>query len=116
MKLGLLQVESVQSEDSYTKAEDEQQLLSKQKMVAKDLEFEQGLLIEREQVIKQIENDILDVNQIMRELGAMVHLQSDTISNTLNLFVNLIVSLYLFKLIFFLFIFFLNYRFYRGLY
>lgn len=32
------------------------------------LEFEHGLILEREDRIKQIEGDILDVNQIMREL------------------------------------------------
>jgi len=43
------------------------------------LEFQQGLLLEREDRIKRIEGDILDVNQIMRELAALVHQQGDTI-------------------------------------
>lgn len=44
------------------------------------LEFRQGLLLEREDMIKWIEGDILDVNQIMRELALLVHQQGDTIS------------------------------------
>jgi len=43
------------------------------------LEFQQGLLLEREDRIKRIEGDVLDVNQIMRELAALVHQQGDTI-------------------------------------
>lgn len=42
-------------------------------------EFQHGLLLEREDRIKRIEGDILDVNQIMRELAALVHQQGDTI-------------------------------------
>lgn len=55
------------------------------------LEFQHGLLLEREDRIKRIEGDILDVNQIMRELAALVHQQGDTIGKhpffTLNSFV-----------------------------
>lgn len=47
------------------------------------LEFQQGLLLEREDRIKRIEGDILDVNQIMRELAALVHQQGDTIGRYL---------------------------------
>lgn len=47
------------------------------------LEFQQGLLLEREDRIKRIEGDILDVNQIMRELAALVHQQGDTIGKYL---------------------------------
>ncbi|XP_044011603.1 syntaxin-12 [Aphidius gifuensis] len=48
------------------------------------LEFEQGMLLEREDRVKRIEGDILDVNQIMRELGALVHVQSTTIDTIEN--------------------------------
>lgn len=44
------------------------------------LEFEHGLIVERADRIKRIEGDILDVNQIMRELGALVYQQGDVIS------------------------------------
>jgi len=60
--------------------------------VHRTLEFQHGLLLEREDRIKRIEGDILDVNQIMRELAALVHQQGDTIGKhsffTINSFVN----------------------------
>jgi t-SNARE complex subunit (syntaxin) len=43
------------------------------------LEFEQGMLLEREDRIRQIESDIVDVNDIMRDLGTMVHGQGEAI-------------------------------------
>lgn len=55
-----------------------------QRAVQRSLEFEQGLLIEREERIRRIEGDILDVNQIMRELGALVHQQGDSINTIEN--------------------------------
>ncbi|XP_043682141.1 syntaxin-12 [Vespula pensylvanica] len=48
------------------------------------LEFQQGLLLEREERIKNIEEDILDVNQIMRELAALAYQQGDTINTVDN--------------------------------
>lgn len=41
--------------------------------------FEQDMLLERESRIQEIESDILDVNQIMRDLGSLVNLQAETI-------------------------------------
>lgn len=55
------------------------------------LEFQQGLLLEREDRIKRIEGDILDVNQIMRELAALVHQQGDTIGKHFFLLILIIV-------------------------
>lgn len=43
------------------------------------LQFESGLLEEREAYIRQIEADVLDVNQIMRDLGVLIHTQGATI-------------------------------------
>ncbi|CAB0038725.1 unnamed protein product [Trichogramma brassicae] len=48
------------------------------------LEFDHGLILEQEERIKQIEGDILDVNQVMRELGALVHQQADSINSIEN--------------------------------
>ncbi|KAK0162718.1 hypothetical protein PV327_006473 [Microctonus hyperodae] len=48
------------------------------------LEFEQGLILEREDSIRRIEGDILDVNQIMREFGVLVHQQGDMIDTIEN--------------------------------
>ncbi|XP_026671298.1 syntaxin-12-like isoform X1 [Ceratina calcarata] len=49
----------------------------------RNLEFRQDLLLEREDIVKCIEGDILDVNQIMRELAAVVYQQGDTL-NTID--------------------------------
>ena len=46
----------------------------------KQVEFEQEMLLEREQRVRQIESDIIDVNQIMKELSAMVQEQGENIS------------------------------------
>lgn len=51
----------------------------KQKTVQKTLEYEQTILKEREVRMRQIEEDILDVNQIMNELNQLVHVQGDNI-------------------------------------
>ncbi|XP_035727598.1 t-SNARE domain-containing protein 1-like [Vespa mandarinia] len=48
------------------------------------LEFQQGLLLEREDRIKNIEEKILDVNQIMRELAALTYQQGETINTVDN--------------------------------
>ncbi|KAL1505218.1 hypothetical protein ABEB36_004832 [Hypothenemus hampei] len=50
----------------------------------RELQFEQEMLIEREETVKKIESDILDINQIMRELGSMVHEQGETIDTIEN--------------------------------
>lgn len=50
-----------------------------QKQVQQNLEFEQGMLQERESRIRQIEDDVLDVNQIMRELSALITQQGESI-------------------------------------
>ncbi|XP_012267800.2 t-SNARE domain-containing protein 1 [Athalia rosae] len=52
--------------------------------VQRSLEFDQGLLLEREERIRRIEGDILDANQIMRELGALVNQQADSINTIEN--------------------------------
>lgn len=45
----------------------------------RELAFEQDLLQERETRVRQIESDILDLNQIMRDLGSLVHEQGENI-------------------------------------
>lgn len=50
-----------------------------QKQVQHSLEFEQGMLQERESRIRQIEDDVLDVNQIMRELSTLINQQGEDI-------------------------------------
>ena len=46
----------------------------------RSLKFDHGLILEREERIKQIEDDILDVHQLMREMGSIVHQQAESIS------------------------------------
>jgi t-SNARE complex subunit, syntaxin len=70
----------------YVDDDDEQRLIEEEEKIAaqkslqRELEFEKEMLLEREQRIQQIEGDILNVNEIMRELGAMIHEQGDNIS------------------------------------
>lgn len=51
----------------------------KQKSMQKTLEYEQTILKEREVRMRQIEVDVLDVNQIMNELNQFVHQQGEDI-------------------------------------
>jgi len=50
----------------------------------KQVEFEQEMLIERELRVRQIESDMIDVSQIMRELSAMVQEQGENINSIEN--------------------------------
>ncbi|CAL1272511.1 unnamed protein product [Larinioides sclopetarius] len=63
--------------------EEQQALIDAEKMqqyqIQEDLEFEQGLLVEREQRIRQIESDMLDVNKVFLDLAAMVREQGEVI-------------------------------------
>lgn len=57
----------------------EQLLQRQQQAVAQSLQFEQDMLLEREQRFRQIEADVLDVNQIMKELSSITNQQAETI-------------------------------------
>ncbi|GIY21040.1 syntaxin-12 [Caerostris darwini] len=63
--------------------EENQALVDTERMqqyqIQEELEFEQGLLLEREQRIRQIESDMLDVNKVFLDLAAMVREQGDVI-------------------------------------
>lgn len=50
----------------------------------KTLEYEQTILKEREVRMRQIEEDVLDVNQIMNELNQIVHDQGANIGELKN--------------------------------
>ncbi|KAL3198232.1 hypothetical protein MRX96_014467 [Rhipicephalus microplus] len=43
------------------------------------MDYEQALLVEREQRIRRIESDMLDCNQIFKDLANIVHEQGDVI-------------------------------------
>uniref|UniRef100_A0A1B6DV26 t-SNARE coiled-coil homology domain-containing protein n=1 Tax=Clastoptera arizonana TaxID=38151 RepID=A0A1B6DV26_9HEMI len=66
--------------DDWMKSDENYRQLAKQKQKQQELEFEQGMLIEQAQRVKQIEEDVLDVNEIMRELSAMVFQQTESIN------------------------------------
>ncbi|KAJ8929023.1 hypothetical protein NQ314_018334 [Rhamnusium bicolor] len=57
-----------------------------QAQLAREIAFEQDMMLEREARIRQIEADVLDVNQIMRDLGSLVHTQGETIGNIVKMF------------------------------
>lgn len=59
--------------------DDQARLLQAQRQIQNEQEFERDMLLEREARVKQIEADVLDVNQIMRELSALVHTQGEAI-------------------------------------
>lgn len=65
----------------------QQEQQQRQLQIQRDLQFEQDMLLEREQQVRQIEADVLDVNQIMKELSSITNQQSeviDTIENTIE--------------------------------
>lgn len=55
----------------------------KQKQMQQNLQFEQSMLKEREQRVRQIEEDVLDVNQIMHELNTLINQQGEAIGECL---------------------------------
>ncbi|KFM83626.1 Syntaxin-7A, partial [Stegodyphus mimosarum] len=85
MKQAMIQSQQTSRNIWTADEEDENQSLmeaeniQQQQQIQEELEFEQGLLLEREQRIRQIESDMLDVNQVFRDLAAMVHEQGDYI-------------------------------------
>lgn len=74
--------------DSFSEGNQQDQLLQRQQQAAaQSLQFEQDMLLEREQRFRQIEADVLDVNQIMKELSSITNQQAeviDTIENTIE--------------------------------
>ncbi|XP_058129249.1 syntaxin-12 [Anopheles ziemanni] len=74
---------SVGGEISTSSAE----LLQRQKQIQQSLQFEQEMLLEREQRFREIEANVLDVNHIMKELSSITTQQSeviDTIENSIG--------------------------------
>ncbi|KAF5281980.1 hypothetical protein FQA39_LY00504 [Lamprigera yunnana] len=78
MKAHLLVV-STPDQSSFEDVNTQQQI-----QLSRELAFEQDLLLDRESRIQQIESDILDVNQIMRELSVLVHEQGETVDTIEN--------------------------------
>lgn len=74
----LLIPESVEDGEVDENEDDEKQMQIKK---MRELAFEQEFIIEREKNIRQIESDILDINQITRELSSVVLSQRDNIDD-----------------------------------
>ena len=85
---------SVSIENDYTPEEESEQ--QRQAQLARELAFEQDMLLEREARIKQIEADVLDVNEIMRELGSLVYAQTETIGRLGFWFVKTVLLIWFF--------------------
>lgn len=70
-----------------TSQQQQQEQHIRQQQIQRDMQFEQDMLLEREQRVRQIEADVLDVRQIMQELSSITNQQSeviDTIENTIE--------------------------------
>lgn len=59
--------------------DDEEELLSLQQTFQKTLEEDLGKITEREDILYKLENDVIDINDIMRDLGTMINAQGDTV-------------------------------------
>ncbi|XP_014240865.1 syntaxin-7 isoform X2 [Cimex lectularius] len=65
-------------------SDSDQLTTSEMRQVTEAIEFETGLLKEREEKMAKIANTIIDINQIMKELGAQVHNQGEDIDRIEN--------------------------------
>ncbi|XP_076066430.1 syntaxin-7-like [Oratosquilla oratoria] len=61
----------------------EQQRLARMKAL-EDMEFENAMHLEREQSVRQLETDIVDLNEVMKELSSMVTQQSEVVDSIEN--------------------------------
>lgn len=87
MKSIILRKTSLQDDvnrDSMESNDFDKELVQKQ-IQARNLQFEQDMLIERENNVREIEANVLDVNQIMRELNSLINQQGEAVGK-LNYF------------------------------
>jgi len=83
MKQCLLPSEVAAEEDEERRSaetEQEQRTAHQQRLAQQEAEFMHGLHVERLQRVRQIEEDVLDVNEVMRELAAMVVEQETSVN------------------------------------
>lgn len=81
MKSIILRKSSIQDDmnrDSMESNDFDKELVQKQ-IQARNLQFEQDMLIERENSVREIEANVLDVNQIMRELNSLINQQGEAV-------------------------------------
>lgn len=90
MKKVIQQRQQAMIDDEQMNTDPNTQLIESQKQIQKDLQLkhEQTLFKEREEKIRQVEDDILDVHYIMNELASMVSAQSEPISMFFVFFLN----------------------------
>ncbi|KAL1455093.1 hypothetical protein WDU94_009212 [Cyamophila willieti] len=79
MKIKYASVDIKQFEDSNSTTGDNEESTVSQMIVQHNLELERGVAVDRQIRMQQIEDDVMDVNQIMKELNAMVNQQGDSI-------------------------------------
>lgn len=75
MKSHLLTIAQIEHENSAPDDKEVQQQIQ----ISRELAFEQDMLLDREARVRQIEADVLDINEIMRELGFLVNQQGEVI-------------------------------------
>lgn len=73
------QQDDINGDENNTSSDTDYLFHQKQKQMQQNLQFEQNMLKEREQRVRQIEEDVLDVNQIMRELNTLIIQQGESI-------------------------------------
>ncbi|XP_017766111.1 PREDICTED: syntaxin-12 [Eufriesea mexicana] len=83
MKRHILLTTSIENPDEEEHQRSLQAQEDEYRQIQRNLEQEKGLLSDREERIMKIEGEILDVNQIMRQLAILVHQQGETI-NTID--------------------------------
>lgn len=67
------------AQDSNSGGDSEQQRQYQQQLLKQHAEFEHGMMLEREQRVQQIEADVLNVNEIMRDLSVLINEQGEHI-------------------------------------
>lgn len=73
--------QGIMDDDEASSTNDKDSLVQQeQKRLNRDLKFEQSILQENENRVKQIEADVLDINQIMRELNSIITFQGNMIN------------------------------------
>lgn len=79
MKQLVLVAATQQQDENNSNDNDREELLQRQLQMQNGLQFENDMLQDREIKIREIEADVLDVNAIMRDLGTLVHEQTEMI-------------------------------------
>uniref|UniRef100_A0A8D8US12 Syntaxin-12 n=1 Tax=Cacopsylla melanoneura TaxID=428564 RepID=A0A8D8US12_9HEMI len=79
MKMKYASIDIKQFEDSNSTTGDNEESTVSQMIVQHNLELERDVAIDRQIKMQQIEDDVMDVNQIMKELNAMVNQQGESI-------------------------------------